>query len=167
MVDKKRETPVEFLGQKIKCQSSCDFLVTLVFWRTSLQIMISVACFSVHRLMKMTEKRRESLSTNCYWPRSVKPAVRTCLMTLSIDKCGLLSISYDFSLFWNITSPQYCFFTFIILGSRYIVQVVHTFQIDLPKCQFTEPGWNWAFIFKSIGTTVTRCKKAMLSHFIK
>ena len=38
------------------------------------------------------------------------------------------------------------FFTFIIPGSRDIVQVVQTVQIDLQKVHFTEPGSNLAFV---------------------
>ena len=50
--------------------------------------------------------------------------------------CVLLSISDDFSLFWNIPSRPYCFFTFTIPGSRGIIQVVQTVQIDLPYQSF-------------------------------
>ena len=42
------------------------------------------------------------------------------------------------------------FWTFIIPGSRDIVQVLQTVQIDLQKFCFTEPGSNLAFVLKNI-----------------
>ena len=42
------------------------------------------------------------------------------------------------------------FFTFILPGSRDIVQVVQTVQIDLQKFRFTAPGLNLAFVLKNI-----------------
>ena len=41
-------------------------------------------------------------------------------------------------------------FTFIIPGSRDIVHVVQTVQIDLQKFRFTEPGFNLAYVLKNI-----------------
>ena len=40
------------------------------------------------------------------------------------------------------------FFTFIMPGSRYSVQVVQTVQIDLQKFRFTARGSNLAFVIK-------------------
>ena len=51
------------------------------------------------------------------------------------------------------------FFTFIIPGSRDIVQVVQTVQIDLQKFRFTEPGSNLAFVLKNIAHNFNKMRK--------
>ena len=47
---------------------------------------------------------------------------------------------------WFFVAPEYYLSTSLFChGGRDIVQVVHTFQIDLSKFCFTEPGSNLAF----------------------
>ena len=55
------------------------------------------------------------------------------------------------------------FFTFIIPGSRDIVQVVQTVQIDLQKLRFTAPGSSLAFVLKNIAHN---CYKMQNGHLI-
>ena len=64
--------------------------------------------------------------------------------------CVLLLISDEFSVFGIFPFDRTSFFTFIIPGSRDIVQVVQIVQIDLQKFCFTAPGSNLAFVFKNI-----------------
>ena len=84
--------------------------------------------------------------------------------------CVLLSISDDFSLFWNILIFPFdrtSYFTFIIPGSRDIVQVVQTVKIDLQKFRFTAPGSDLAFVLKSIAHNFNKMQKGHVIAFYK
>ena len=59
------------------------------------------------------------------------------------------------------------FFTFIIPGSRDIVQVVQTVQIDLQKFRFTAPGSNLAFVLKNITHNFYKMQKGHVIAFYK
>ena len=59
------------------------------------------------------------------------------------------------------------FFTFIIPGSRDIVQVVQTVQIDLQKFRFTAPGSNLAFVLKNIAHNFYKMQKGNVIAFYK
>ena len=59
------------------------------------------------------------------------------------------------------------FLTFIIPGSRDIVQVVQTVQIDLQKFRFTAPGSNLAFILKNIAHNLYKMQKGNVIAFYK
>ena len=56
---------------------------------------------------------------------------------------------------------------FIIPGSRAIVQVVQTVQIDLQKIRFTEPGLNVAFLLKNIAQNFYKTPKCPVIAFYK
>ena len=70
-------------------------------------------------------------------------------------------------LFWNTISSPYLFSTFILSGSRDIVQVVQTIQIDLPTFRFTEPGSNLAFVPQNIVSNVDKMQKGHVIAFYK
>ena len=57
------------------------------------------------------------------------------------------------------------FVTFIIPGSRDIVQVVQTVQIDLQKFRFTESGSNLAFVLKNIAHNYYKMQKGNVIAF--
>ena len=59
------------------------------------------------------------------------------------------------------------FFTFIIPGSRDIVQVVQTVRIHLQKVRFTAPGSNLAFVLKNIGHNFYKMQKGDVIAFYK
>ena len=59
------------------------------------------------------------------------------------------------------------FFTFIITGSRDIVQVEQTVQIDLQKFRFTAPGSNLAFVLKNIAYNFYKMQKGYVIAFYK
>ena len=59
------------------------------------------------------------------------------------------------------------FFTVIIPGSRDIVQVVQTVQIDLQKFRFTAPGSNLAFVLKNIAQNFNNMQKGHVIAFYK
>ena len=59
------------------------------------------------------------------------------------------------------------FSNFIIPGSRDIVQVVQTVQIDLQTFCFTEPGSNLAFFLKNIAHNFYKMQKAHVIVFSK
>ena len=70
--------------------------------------------------------------------------------------CQFLMIFLCFGIFpFDRTS----FFTFVIPGSRDILQVVQTVQIDLHKFRFTAPGSNLAFILKNIAHNFYKMQK--------
>ena len=55
----------------------------------------------------------------------------------------------------------------MIPGSRDIVQVVQTVQIDLQKFRFTEPGSNLAFVLKNIAHNFYKMQKGHVIAFYK
>ena len=57
------------------------------------------------------------------------------------------------------------FFTFIIPGSRDIVQVVQTVHIDLQKLRFTAPGSNLAFVLKNLAHNFYKMQKGQVIAF--
>ena len=59
------------------------------------------------------------------------------------------------------------FSTFIIPGSRDIVQVVQTVHIDLQKFRFTEPGSTFAFVLKNIAHNLRKMQKGHGIAFYK
>ena len=59
------------------------------------------------------------------------------------------------------------FFTFIIPGSRDIMQVVQTVQIDLPKFRFTTPCSNVAFVLYNIVQNFYKMQKGHVIAFYK
>ena len=59
------------------------------------------------------------------------------------------------------------FFIFIIPGSRDIVQVMQTVQIDIQKFRFTARGSNLAFILKNIVHNFDRMQKGIAIAFYK
>ena len=59
------------------------------------------------------------------------------------------------------------FLTFIIPGSRDIVQVVKTVQIDLQKFCFTAPGSNVTFVLKNIAHNFYKMQKGHVIAFYK
>ena len=59
------------------------------------------------------------------------------------------------------------FFTFIIPGSRDIMQVVQTVQFDLQKLSFTEPGSNFACVLKNIAHNFYKMQKDHVIAFYK
>ena len=59
------------------------------------------------------------------------------------------------------------FFTFIIPGSRDIVQVVQTVHIDLQKFSFTASGSNLAFVLKNIAHNFYKIQKGHVIAFYK
>ena len=85
-------------------------------------------------------------------------ALRISLGTFSI----LLFFVLEYSL-----SIVLVFFTFIIPGSRDIVQVVQTVQIDLQKFRFTEPSSNLAFVIKNIAHNFYKMQKDHVVAFYK
>ena len=59
------------------------------------------------------------------------------------------------------------FVTFIIPGSRDIVQVAQTVQIDLQKFRFTEPGSNLVFVLKNSAHNFCKIQKGNVITFYK
>ena len=57
------------------------------------------------------------------------------------------------------------FFTFIIPGSRNIVQVLQTVQIDLQKFHFTSPGSDFVFVLKNIAHNYYKMQKGYIIAF--
>ena len=72
-----------------------------------------------------------------------------------------------FRCFRNALSTVLVFFTLIIPGSRDIVQVMQTIQIDLQKFRFTEPGSNLAFVLKNIAQNFNKMQKDHVIAFNK
>ena len=56
---------------------------------------------------------------------------------------------------------------FILPGSRAIVQVVQTVQINVQKFRFTEPGWNLELFLKNIAHNFYKMQKSHVIAFYK
>ena len=98
-------------------------------------------------------------------------------MTLPIlVYCGLVG-RFTFASLYQILMIFICFgifpfdctsfSTFITPGSRDIVQVVQTVQIDLQKFRFTAPGSNLAFVLKNIAHNFYKIQKGLVIEFYK
>ena len=83
--------------------------------------------------------------------------------------CVLLhvSISDDLFCFGIFPFDRTSYFTFIIPGSRDIVQVVKTVKIDLQKFRFTAPGSNLAFVLTNIAHNFYKMQKGHVIAFYK
>ena len=86
----------------------------------------------------------------------------------ALYECVLLSISNDFFvvLEYSLTIVL-VFFTFIIPGSKDIIQVVQTVQSNLQKFHFMEPGSNLTFVLQEHRVHLRQDEKGHVIAFYK
>ena len=176
-MDKKRKLHIELWVKRSKVNLQATFWVHLFFDRISKQILVSSSSYFVYSLRMMKEAIPESFRTNCPWLRSVKVAIRKRLMTLPIlvncARHGALRLRFVINFWWFFFVLEYSlsielvFLTFIIPGSRDIVLVVQTVQIDLQKFRFTAPDSNFAFVLINIAHNFYKMQKGHVISFYK
>ena len=165
------------LGQKVKGQPSGDFLGILIFWQ---DIWAHLGQFFFLLWTQIQDDERN-------FPRKFK--VKLSLIKLSKGRCPkalddfanfsvlchvgrfTFAICYRFLMsflcFGIFPFDRTSFFTLIIPGSKYIVQVVQIVQIDLQKFRFTAPGSNLAFVLKNIAQNFYKMQKGHVIVFYK
>ena len=86
---------------------------------------------------------------------------------------GCFTYAFSYQFWWVFVVLEYSllivlvFFTFIIPGSRDIVPVVQTVQIDLQKFHFTESGKSLACILQNIANNFYKMQKGHVIAFYK
>ena len=148
------------LGQKVKGQPSGDFLGAPIFWQdmwTHLgQFFFRLCTQSTDDERNIPRKFKDKLSF-------IKVSKGPCSKALDdfadfsiLCQVGRFTFAFCYQFLMIFLSfeifpfDRTSFFTFIIPGSRDIVQVVQPVQIDLQKFRFTPPSSNLAFVLKNI-----------------
>ena len=157
------------VGSKVKGQPSGDFLGALTFtgylntsWSVFLPILYTDSWWwqkDAQHLLGQTvidQGQIKPLPESGWW---------LCRFWCILPGRGLyvsvlLSISDDFSLFWNIPSWPYFFdFTLLYPGVEISCRSVKTVHFDLQKSCFTEPGSNKASVLKNIAHNFYKMQK--------
>ena len=164
-------------GQKVKGQPSGDSLGAIIFWQdiwTHLRHSFFLLCTQTqYDERKIPRKFKDKLSL-------IKDSKGRCPIALDdfADFSVLCQVvRFTFAVCYQFLVIFLCFgifpfdrtsfFTFIIPGSRDIVQVVQTIQIDLQIFCFTASGSNLAFVLKNIAHDFYKMQKGNVIAFYK
>ena len=115
------------------------------------------------------------LSWTChvYGPFEFRTSLGTSILLSVLCQVGRFTFAFCnqfpmiFLSFGIFSFDRTIFFSSIIPGSRDIVQVVQTIQIDLRKFRFTAPGSNLAFVLKNIAHNFYNVQKGHFIQFYK
>ena len=157
----KRGSHMFTLGQKVKGQPSCDFLVALIFWQdtwTHHHQCVFLLCTQMQDDDRKTPRFFVGQTGivnkvgECRCPKALDDFAdfRIFCQVGRFISAGCYQFLMIFHCFGIFSLQRNGFFIFIIPGSRGIVQVVQIVQIGQPKFHFTEPGSNLAFVLKRI-----------------